>query len=98
MDEIKEWFQHKVNASPEFITYKFFPALEKNLVRVEDELRQAEREGDLSKIKYAIGRFDGAHQIVGLLNGLKLSEVPKSEKRAESTSATRIMSFLGYGR
>jgi len=88
--QTREWFKHRAG-SPDFVAGKFFPAIERVVDRTVRDLRQAERDGDLNKIKYAIGRFDGVHEIVELFKNLKLSELSEDEKRSEPALMVRIL-------
>lgn len=91
-DEDRKWFCDRVRGTPEYVETTFFPAYERALVRALHELHKANRDGDFPEIKYRQGWFDGVHEIMSLLGGLRLN---KSEKPIEPGLRARI---LGLGR
>lgn len=89
---LKEWFIEKVSRDPQWLVQKWFPSLEMFAVRLNNEVRQANKAGDPSRIAYAQGRFDGVQDFLGLLGGIKLSD-------AEKPVGTGLMSrMIGIGR
>ena len=79
-NNLKEWLFQRIAQEPEFIM-TVVDALERAEEKAHGESHQAFRIGSIESIKYAQGRLDGIHSVIGILSGLKMSNTKQPAER-----------------
>jgi len=82
LDQNKKFLKARIESDPIWIR-GFLEAYDRHLDKIENELRQAERDSDFNRIKYMIGLLDGVHSVIGLAEGIRLRE--EAKRKAESS-------------